>query len=388
MKRKGAGRSTACRLREQERKIHELERMVQLVEEARCHYVDQYDFAVFGCITLDEKGCILELNITAADLLGCGRAGLMGLPLFSFIAKSHLTAFFNHLRQCRHSQEKIVTEVVIGKRGKPQTIVELCSVPVLDAQSERTVYRTALLDITERRLADQKLRQSEEDLKRLQREVLEISEREQARIGRDLHDGACQDLSCIALLAEVAARELAREKSGTVDKVRDISELARQTLNDVRSLATGLVPVKIEQYGLEGALQELAITTSALNNIRCSFIMRKPVTISDQNAAANLYRIAQEAVSNAVRHGRAANILIELAEPDGTVSLIIQDDGTGLPRRSKKSGLGLHTMQYRAKILGGSFKVGPTAMRGTVVTCSFPRENFALSEAKACLSRE
>jgi PAS domain S-box-containing protein len=227
---------------------------------------------------------------------------------------------------------------------------------------ERTSELQTAVDALEGEIAERQ---------RLEQEVLRISEHEQSRIGRDLHDGACQDLACIAVLAEFAARELDRENSQTADKAREIAGIARQSMDEVRRLAAGLFPVKIEEHGLEWALRELAAEVSARSHIKCSFHSRQPVSITDSNAAVQLYRIAQEAVSNALRHGHAGSIVIELDEKDGTASLAVRDDGSGLPEGQKNSGLGLHTMQYRAKILGGTLEISTTDPHGTTVICLF-----------------
>lgn len=207
---------------------------------------------------------------------------------------------------------------------------------------------------------------------RLETEILKISENEQTRIGRDLHDGVCQSIAGASILLEVEANNLDREKSQASTRVREIARLLRECVDQARQLATSLVPAKIELNGLEWALSELASETRLQNHIECSFILSEPTDIADQNVAVHLYRIAQEAVSNAVRYGQARNVAIGLAMSDGTVNLTIRDDGTGLLSQPKKDGEGMHTMEYRAKTLGGSLEITTEAGRGTAVNCSFP----------------
>lgn len=213
--------------------------------------------------------------------------------------------------------------------------------------------------------------------RQLELEILKISDYEQSRIGQDLHDGTCQNLACIAVLAEAGLREINQENPQTATCLTEISQVARQSIDEVRRLATGLFPVKIEQHGLEWALRELAVETTVRRKAECTFKMHEPIEFTDNNAAAQIYRIAQEAVSNAVRHGQAQNITIELSKSKGNVSLFVQDDGIGLPpRRENMGGLGLHTMEYRAKLLGGSLHVGPAIGKGTSVACSFPEKEL------------
>jgi PAS domain S-box-containing protein len=216
------------------------------------------------------------------------------------------------------------------------------------------------------------------ELKQLQREVLEITEREQSRIGQDLHDGPCQSFTGLAIHAEVIARELDREHSHLAGKVREIAQKVREGAEEMRRLAAGLFPVKVERDGLAWALEDLAAETRGRCEIECSFAMPRAITIADVSVAIHLYRIAQEAVNNAVCHGQAHNIGIALEASGGAIILRVCDDGIGMPSTlGDKRGIGLHTMQYRAKMLGGSIDIGPAGTRGTLVTCSFPGKDFA-----------
>ena len=284
---------------------------------------------------------------------------------------------------------------------------QVSSSPVKDAAGNVVGSVSVVRDVTEQTLIEQKIRKLNLELesrvaertsalqglvaelkaeiserRRLEREILKISDYEQSRIGRDLHDGACQELAGLAVLAEVVARDLDRENSQAAAKVLEISNLARQSLDEIRRLAAGLLSVKVEQHGLEWALRDLADETSTRNNVRCVFTVRQPIAFADSNVAVQVFRIVQEAISNSLRHGRAQNITIELAESNGTVSLIITDDGVGLPRRRKKDGLGLHSMQYRAKRLGGAMEVRRAVKSGTVVICSFPSKEFLHGKEK------
>jgi signal transduction histidine kinase len=222
---------------------------------------------------------------------------------------------------------------------------------------------------------------------RLESEILKVSEYEQSRIGQDLHDGVCQNLAALGVLAEITARNLDREESPTAQLAREIAQLARTNVEEVRRLSAGLYPVKIEHHGLEWALGELADTMNKGGNTQCRFIKSSPIPIDDTNAAVQIFRIAQEAVSNAVRHGQAPNIIMELAGNDGSVCLSIRDDGAGMSGPSVISGLGLHTMKYRATSLGGSLEVRSEPGCGTTVVCSVPVKKFIPPKAHGCEAR-
>ena len=205
----------------------------------------------------------------------------------------------------------------------------------------------------------------------LELKVIKISEREQARIGQDLHDVTCQDLTRIVLLAEIAKNELKQEKTDAAELLTEISLIARQSADETRRLVANLFPAKIEHHGLEWALRKLTTDISSSSKANCSFIMRSKVDFT-ADAALQLFRIAQEATNNALRHGRAKNVTIEISESNGTVRMVIQDDGKGIVADVMTAGFGLHIMQYRAKTLGGLLEAGPSEKRGTTIVCSFP----------------
>ncbi len=155
-------------------------------------------------------------------------------------------------------------------------------------------------------------------------------------------------------------------------QVLEIAKMLKETIDRVSRLSSGLFPVKIERYGLAWALEELAVETARRWGVRSTFAMPRPIEIRDENVSMHLYRIAQEACSNAARHGHAMEIAVELTATNGKVTLTIRDDGRGIPRKPKGGGLGLLSMGYRASLIGGTLDIDKAARRGTVVACSFP----------------
>lgn len=355
-----------------------------------------------GFVSVSMDGAFLECNEVYLSMLGYSRAELARLTYLDITPEKW------------HAFEDDIVQNSILKRGYSDVYqkeyrrkdgsvfpVELRTVLIRDERGNPAGMWGIIRDITEQKLTEQKvlnlnleleaqvaertsalqgtiveLKTQISERRRLEREVLKISDYEQSRIGRDLHDDACQGLAGIAVLAEVVSRDLDGKNPQAAAKVLRFSGLARSSLDAIRRLAAGLVPVKIEQRGLDWALRDLADETSSRNHVRCVFTNRGPITISDSGVAVQLFRIVQEAVSNSLRHGRAQNIAIVLDGANGTASLVIRDDGVGLPRRRKSDGLGLHTMLYRAKMLGGSLEVRRSAKGGTVVACSFPEMEF------------
>lgn len=213
------------------------------------------------------------------------------------------------------------------------------------------------------------------DRKRLEREVLRISERERRRIGQDLHDGLGQHLAGIAYLVKALERRLAKECPVESMEVRRIGELVTQAIGQSRDLSKGLHPVEPGPDGLMASLHELAGQVEGMFHVGCEFRCDEPVPVTDAAVATHLYRIAQEAVSNAVRHGAGNRTTIRLAEHDGRVVLAVRDNGVGIPERTDGAGMGMRVMAHRAQTVGGTLSIRRGARGGTRVVCSVPRRN-------------
>jgi signal transduction histidine kinase len=206
---------------------------------------------------------------------------------------------------------------------------------------------------------------------RLEKEILEVSEREQRRIGRDLHDGLCQHLTGTALAGQVLREKLGAERPGEAADVNRIIELIEEGILMARDLARGIHPVDMEAEGLMAAFQELAANISKWSKIACVFEHDSPVLIEDATTATHLYRIAREAVSNAIQHGKASRIVITLSEQNSRVTLTVEDDGVGLAEGWEKSqGLGTRIMAHRARMMGAAFAMDLNPTGGTLVKCT------------------
>ncbi len=212
--------------------------------------------------------------------------------------------------------------------------------------------------------------------KRLEQAVLEISVREQRRIGQDLHDGLGQHLTGIAFMSKVQEQRLAEKGLPDAADAAKIVRLVNQAIEKTRDLSRGLLPVLSESRGLMSALQQWAGEVQNLFGISCTFLCMEPVLINDDNVATHLYHITQEAVNNAIKHGKARHIVIALGASDGRGALTISDNGSGIRKvPAGNKGMGLHIMNYRAKMIGGSLEIAQGKPHGTVVTCQFPIRN-------------
>ena len=238
-----------------------------------------------------------------------------------------------------------------------------------DELESRVRLRTAELVQSNRELENQ-IRER----RHLEALVLSISEREQQRIGQDLHDGLCQQLTGIKFRSGLLEQKLAKRGLAEATDAHAIEALLSQAIEQARGQARGLNPVRLEADGLMTALQELAGSIADVFGIQCICDSGKPVLLQDHAVAIHLYRIAQEAITNAIKHGQAGQVRLRLAERDDHICLEIHDDGIGFPAAPQKNGgIGLHIMNYRAHTIGAALEVQSAGRDGTLVICSLPK---------------
>jgi PAS domain S-box-containing protein len=239
------------------------------------------------------------------------------------------------------------------------TVFECRYTPVRDKDRHPTGLIAVATDVTERF--------------RLQREILEISDREQARIGQDIHDGLCQQLIGLAICANSLEKSLASDQRKEVETARKISRLLDEAITEARGVCQGLYPIRLSNQGLPPALEELATITTERHGIRCHCDVDNETLACDMATATHLYRIAQEAINNAVKYSGARNLTVRLAATLDEITLEIRDDGKWLNKKaSPRSGMGMHIMDYRAQLIGGTFRCEGSE-RGTTVICHIPR---------------
>jgi two-component system CheB/CheR fusion protein len=202
--------------------------------------------------------------------------------------------------------------------------------------------------------------------------VLEVAEAERQRIGQDLHDDLCQQLTGIACLGQALQDQLFPRDPDAAASADEIVKHVQNANQRARDLARGLQPMNLQRDGLAASLQGLATSIQSVFHIDCRFEAEDVPDNLDETTAIQLYRIAQEAVSNAIRHGKARHVLIDLIGVADRLILTIEDDGLGIRQPLPEGGMGLHTMNYRAKLIGGSLTIGPAQPSGTIVTCAAP----------------
>jgi len=314
-------------------------------------------------IVLDAEGKIVRFNHAAETVSGYVQEDVRGkLPWDLFIPRDERAA-------ARRTFQQLTTEAtasafegsVVSRFGKRRVIS--WSNTALLSEDGRTVEYVIMsgIDVT--------------DTKRLEAEVLNVAEREQSRFGHDLHDGLGQHLTGIEFMSQVLSQRLAgRGRAEEAADLDQITGLIREAIGQTRDLARGLSPVVLQSKGLAVALQDLA--GSATKHLRlncvCRILADSQEAVEDPELAIHLYRIAQEAVANAAKHGRATEITLSLGNIEGRVELTVEDNGTGLPPdfTGGSGGMGLRVMQYRAGLIGGTLHIGARAGGGVVITCA------------------
>jgi signal transduction histidine kinase len=205
---------------------------------------------------------------------------------------------------------------------------------------------------------------------RLEREVLDISERERRVIGHELHDGLSQHLTGTSLVAQALHRRLAARQAEETADMAQVITLVDEGIEQTRMLAKGLLLAEVDREGLEPALREFAAEIRRTSRVDLALRCEGPLVLPEDGTATQLFRITQEAVRNALRHGQARHVDVAVVQEHGALDLTIRDDGTGLPPSAdRRPGLGLRIMAHRAAIIGAKFAVAPAPEGGTLVTC-------------------
>ena len=304
--------------------------------------------AVEGIVTMDERGIVELVNPAACRIFGYPPAEVIGRNV-----KMLLPSIYN---DSEATQIGIGREVVGQRKDGDLFPMELSVGEV--RLGDRRLFTGLVRDISERR--------------QLEQAVAVAAEQERARIARELHDGLGQQLGGLLFLMNGLSRDLQSAHSPQAEVAGQLSQELATALTLARNLSHELFAVPPGQDGLTQALENLAERVGAERGIACAFACESPVLVHNQAIASHVYRVAQEAVHNAVKHSRATRIDIKLARHAANVELRVGDNGIGLPAEHHSSGLGLHTMEQRARLIGGRLLVQTQPTGGVEVICCVP----------------
>ncbi len=335
----------------------------QLEVEARLkeRYEELFENANDMIYMHDLCGRITSLNLAGERLLGRKRNFATQCSLLDFIAEEQRLPASQWLDQIVDGTAPATMEWDFVNAAGGRVRLEI-STRLIEREGRRVEVEGIARDVTEHR--------------RLEKEVLEISTREQRRLGHDLHDGVCQQLAGIGFLSDNLAGKLEEQNRPEAAEAQTISKLVNKANKHTRGVARGLFPVRLEENGLFSALEELARDAGAFFNTRCEFYCDKAALVNDHTVALHLYYIAQESILNAVKHGKARWIEVRLTTAnDDDCLLTIRNDGATLASLPTHGhGMGIRIMKYRARMIGATILIQSLPSGGMQVQCQFIRE--------------
>lgn len=317
--------------------------------------------AVDAVITIDTRGIIDSVNPATETMFGYSRDELVGRDVRILMPSPYREVHADYLdRYLKTGEARVIgsgRELTGRKKDGTVFPIDLSVSQV----NQLGLFTGIVRDATERKLLEARL--------------LTIATEEQRRIGQELHDRVGQQVLALWLTANTLVQTLKEQiPPEQVARATKLTEGLKAALSEIRALSKGLVPVEVEEEGLMSALSVLAAEISELHGIRCTFRCRRAVRVEDSETATHLFRIAQEAVTNAVKHSQPHEIGIELDATDDVITLRVEDDGVGIPAGDERGGgIGLKIMRHRAGLVGGRLTVEPREQGGTLVICELPR---------------
>ena len=313
-------------------------------------------------IVMDRQGRIVSFNRACELLTGYSFAEVSGKPFWDVFLtdeeREPVMKHFSLLTKTAAHHPSHFENYWLTRSGE-RRLISWSNTALLGAEGRVDHVIGTGIDITERR--------------QLERMVVELSKEEQRRLGQELHDGIAQHLTTTALTAKVLEQKLMKRSPKAARALKRVVRMVNEAVAQARTLAQGLYMPDIQSQGLAHSLKKLAHDPERTAGVRCSVRVDAPVRLAGGAAATHLYRIAREAVSNAVKHGQARRISIELKRKSVRErALVIRSDGKRFSKPVKKNGMGLPLMRSRAALLNATLDIGPGPRGGTVVRCVFP----------------
>lgn len=332
--------------------------------------------SIVGMARSDLTGKLVFVNKRLCEMLGYNQSELLGKKITEITHSDDVAQSRRLFRRIVIKGEPYQIEKRYIHKAGSVLWVNVSAAPIRDAGGKTEAAVAVIIDITEQKKARAALEEAkillEERARGLEGEILEISDREQRRLGQDLHDSLCQHLTAIAFMARSVAMRLKNHRVLDAADIDKIAELINEGVTEARTIARGLHPVEMDPAGLATALQSLLNRHSKLPY---RLDMDEELSISDPTVALHLYRIAHEAVTNANKHARARELVVRMRSSARQFELSVTDDGIGLQPKSKDAtGMGFHLMDYRARTIGARLEIKTVKPHGTRVACYLPRK--------------
>ncbi len=327
----------------------------EALRESESRYNYLYNNLSDAAFIISMQGRLLDVNDVAVKRLGYSREHIMLMHVSEFNESRFARGVAERMQQIGRKKHSSFETVHVTSDGRH--IPTEINAALIEFDGQKAVMAIAR-DITQR--------------KDLEMAILDIEDREKQRIGHDLHDSVGQTLTGVSFRVQSLESELRQRGAPEAEAAAIISSLLNETKKQVRMLAKGISPVILDTGGITSALEELVEGTAELFSANCMMVCEHPVSIYYRPAALQLYRIAQEAVTNAVRHGRAGTIEVCIGKQDDEVTMVVRDDGRGIDESRYDGGMGLNIMNYRALMIGGRLEIHSKKDLGTTVICVFP----------------
>ncbi|PYJ18152.1 MAG: hypothetical protein DME96_03460 [Verrucomicrobia bacterium] len=349
-----------------------------------------------GIASCDLSGRFLFANQKFREMLGYTDSELVVRTIFTITHPDDVDITKSRFGKMVQRRQSVEMEKRYIRKDRSLIWVNVCDTPVLDAAGKPLSAVAVAIDVTQRKKMEAALQKSKERLEKLvqqrttalrvantelkneierrkglEEEILAISDREQQRLGQELHDGLCQHLTAVAFMARSVALRLKNHRVIEVNDIEKIAQLVNDAATDTRNLSRALHRRDVDAVGLVNALEDLV--DREIWKTPCRLKIKPSFYIEDDFASAQLYRIAREAVINANKHAQAREIVVKLERARKEIVLRVTDDGVGIPSEPKlKQGLGSHIMRYRAGVIGGRLEVESPKRGGTRVSCYLP----------------
>ena len=318
-----------------------------------------------GITGTDLTGRIIFANEKFCSVLGYKERELVGKTIFEITHPGDATESRLLFRRIVTKGEPYQLEKRYLRKDGSALWVSVSASPLRDAEGKTQSAVAIIIDISDQKKAQAFL---EDRARGLEGEILAISDREQRRIGQDLHDSLCQHLTAIAFMARSVALRLKKHRVIEVEHIEEIAELINDGVTEARTIARGLHPVEMEPPGLVTALA--ALVKQRHWPVSSRLEADEEISVQDSTVALHLYRIAREAVINANKHARAREIIVRMRRSGKGIELSVIDDGIGIPANSPAgSGMGFHIMEYRARSIGARLEIKPAKPHGTRLIC-------------------